>query len=81
MLSAQVEAENLKIIKTASFSLDDWFDAGSLGCFKFLEGKVHSWFILCSGLLITIKVNLTWVEAQLACEQQGGFLAEPTSSL
>ena len=28
-----------------------------------------------------IKVNLTWVEAQLACEQQGGFLAEPTSSL
>merc|ERR1719150_3019995 len=39
---------------------DDWFDAGSLGCFKFLEGKV----------------NLTWMEAQLACEQQGGFLAE-----
>jgi len=41
----------------------DWFDAGSLGCFRFLEGRV----------------NLTWVEAQLACEQSGGFLAEPTS--
>merc|ERR1712227_510952 len=44
---------------------DDWFDAGSLGCYKFLEGKV----------------NLTWVEAQLACEQQGGYLAEPYSQL
>ena len=44
---------------------DDWFDAGSLGCYKFLEGKV----------------NLTWVEAQLACEQQGGYLAEPTTQL
>ena len=43
----------------------DWFDAGSLGCYKFLDGKV----------------NLTWVEAQLACEQEGGFLAEPTSQL
>ena len=43
----------------------DWFDAGSLGCYKFLEGKV----------------NLTWVEAQLACEQQGGYLAEPSSQL
>ena len=47
------------------FYLDDWFDAGSLGCYKFLEGKV----------------NLTWVEAQLACEQQGGYLAEPYSQL
>merc|ERR1719410_1648393 len=44
---------------------DDWFDAGSLGCYKFLEGKV----------------NLTWVEAQLACEQQNGYLAEPYSQL
>ena len=43
----------------------DWFDAGSLGCYKFLDGKV----------------NLTWVEAQMACEQDGGFLAEPTSQL
>ena len=43
----------------------DWFDAGNLGCYKFLDGKV----------------NLTWVEAQLACEQQGGYLAEPTSEL
>merc|ERR1712227_547208 len=43
----------------------DWFDAGSLGCYKFLDGEV----------------NLTWVEAQLACEQEGGFLAEPTSQL
>merc|ERR1712227_629809 len=43
----------------------DWFDAGSLGCYKFLDGKV----------------NLTWVEAQLACEQQGGYLAEPTTQL
>ena len=47
------------------FYVDDWFDAGSLGCYKFLEGKV----------------NLTWVEAQLACEQQGGYLAEPYSQL
>ena len=47
------------------FCLADWFDAGSLGCYKFLEGKV----------------NLTWVEAQLACEQQGGYLAEPYSQL
>ena len=81
MLSAQVKGEYLQIIDSTFSSLDDWFDAGSLGCFKFLEGKVHSWFIKCYGLLITIKVNLTWVEAQLACEQQGGFLAEPTSSL
>jgi len=43
----------------------DWFDAGSLGCYKFLDGKV----------------NLTWVEAQLACELQGGYLAEPTSQM
>ena len=57
------------IISTVYFfgrlPLDDWFDAGSLGCYKFLEGKV----------------NLTWVEAQLACEQQGGYLAEPYSQL
>ena len=48
-----------------SLSPADWFDAGSLGCFRFLEGRV----------------NLTWVEAQLACEQSGGFLAEPTSQM
>ena len=45
--------------------LVDWFDAGSLGCYKFLEGRV----------------NLTWVEAQLACEEAGGYLAEPQSQL
>lgn len=43
----------------------DWFDAGSLGCYKFLEGRV----------------NLTWVEAQLTCEEAGGYLAEPQSQL
>ena len=47
------------------YVLADWFDAGVLGCYKFLDGKV----------------NLTWVEAQLACEQQGGYLAEPTSQM
>ena len=52
-------------IQTFLYVAADWFDAGSLGCYKFLEGKV----------------NLTWVEAQLACEQQGGYLAEPTSQL
>ena len=41
--------------------LDDWFDAGSLGCYKYLGEEE----------------NLTWVEAQLACEHQGGYLAEP----
>ena len=40
---------------------DDWFDADSLGCFKFLDSKV----------------NLSWVEAQLECEKVGGYLAEP----
>jgi len=44
---------------------DDWFDAGSLGCYKFLEAEV----------------NLTWVEAQQACEKAGGYLAEPQSML
>ena len=84
MLSAQVKGEYLQLIDSTFFSLDDWFDAGSLGCFKFLEGKVHSKYIKCMFWFnqdYTIKVNLTWVEAQLACEQQGGFLAEPTSSL
>ena len=42
MLSAQVKGEYLQIIDSTFSSLDDWFDAGSLGCFKFLEGKVHS---------------------------------------
>ena len=65
-----VQVEKLSsIFKFLEFELlyviADWFDAGSLGCYKFLEGKV----------------NLTWVEAQLACEQQGGYLAEPTSQL
>jgi len=43
----------------------DWFDAGSLGCYRFLEGQV----------------NLSWVEAQLACERAGGYLAEPQTEL
>ena len=47
------------------FYSDDWFNASSLGCYKFLEGKV----------------NITWVEAQLACEEQGGYLAEPYTQL
>ena len=46
-------------------AVDDWFDAGSLGCYKFLEAGV----------------NLTWVEAQQACERAGGYLAEPQSML
>ena len=45
----------LKILK------DDWFDANTLGCYKFLDSKV----------------NISWVEAQLECEKVGGFLAEP----
>ena len=45
--------------------LVDWFDAGSLGCYKFLEAGV----------------NLTWVEAQQACEHAGGYLAEPQTML
>ena len=45
--------------------VDDWFDAGSLGCYKFLEAGV----------------NLTWVEAQQACEHAGGYLAEPQTML
>jgi len=40
---------------------DDWFNADSLGCYKFLDSKV----------------NLSWVEAQLECEEEGGYLAEP----
>jgi len=40
---------------------DDWFDANTLGCYKFLDSQV----------------NLSWVEAQLACEKAGGYLAEP----
>ena len=32
-------------------------------------------------MMIIMKVNLTWVEAQLACELQGGYLAEPTSQM
>ena len=40
---------------------DDWFNANSLGCYKFLDSKV----------------NLSWVEAQLECEKEGGYLAEP----
>jgi len=43
---------------------DGWFDADSLGCFKFLDSQV----------------NLTWVEAQLTCELVGGYLAEPITS-
>jgi len=43
----------------------DWFDAGSLGCYTFLDGRV----------------NLSWVEAQLACEKEGGYLAEPQTEL
>jgi len=42
---------------------DDWFDADDLGCFKFLDSAV----------------NLTWIEAQLACEKEGGYLAEPVN--
>ena len=41
--------------------VDDWFDANSLECFKFLDAKV----------------NISWVEAQLECEKVGGYLAEP----
>ena len=40
---------------------DAWFDGGHLGCYKFLEDKL----------------DLSWVEAQLACEMEGGYLAEP----
>ena len=35
--------------------LDDWFDAGSLGCYMLLESAV----------------DLTWVQAQDQCEQVG----------
>jgi len=40
---------------------NDWFDANTLGCYKFLESKI----------------NMSWVEAQIECEKVGGFLAEP----
>jgi len=44
-----------------SYCPDDWFDAGSLGCYMLLESAV----------------DLTWVQAQDQCEQIGGYLAEP----
>ena len=45
-----------------SILIDDWFDANTLGCYKFLDSKI----------------NMSWVEAQMECEKVGGFLAEPT---
>ena len=45
-----------------SILIDDWFDANTLGCYKFLDSKT----------------NMSWVEAQIECEKVGGFLAEPT---
>ena len=43
---------------------DRWIDAGPLGCFKLLHEAV----------------NLSWVEAQIKCEAEGGYLAEPKTA-
>ena len=43
---------------------DRWIDAGPLGCFKLLHAAV----------------NLSWVEAQIKCEAEGGYLAEPKTA-
>ena len=41
-----------------------WIDAAELGCFKLLHQAV----------------NHSWVEAQLKCEEEGGYLAEPKTA-
>ena len=62
-LNVHVQVTNFIHLKLTSIPLliGDWFDASNLGCYKYLGDKI----------------NLTWVEAQQACEQQGGYLAEP----
>lgn len=44
--------------------LDGWIEANHLACFKLL----HS------------AANLSWVEAQVKCETEGGYLAEPKTA-
>ena len=44
-----------------TFCPTGWINAHSDGCFKFLPEEG----------------SISWVEAQLACERAGGFLAEP----
>merc|ERR1719516_226617 len=52
------------VLADANNCPDAWFDGGHLGCYKFLEDRL----------------GLTWAEAQLACEMEGGYLAEPKTA-
>jgi hypothetical protein len=47
-----------------TYFLGGWIDAAQLGCFKLLHQAV----------------NHSWVEAQLKCEDEGGYLAEPQTA-
>ena len=55
---------SMSLILNIVFIPDGWIDAGPLGCFKLLHAAV----------------NLSWVEAQIKCEAEGGYLAEPKTA-